>query len=424
MDGWCNGEGGQGADESIPGHQAAATFPHPSLDCWWIVFRWRWPGSSTGMGETYGGGAQLRLRWKTARTDLWNFHRTTICSPAPEVGIGSSSHGGADKEPADSSVWLCRRTCSDAGGIGGGQSHPRRSCSSASRGLCARRNAGTSSRPEEIASWRGPVAWWAAPLQSLRHWFKEWTKICRAGFERKMMYPLQEREVFRDHRGRPVFNGAMAVPKIKKIDGKEVRLQRFISNLVPTNTYQKHLPGDDIHFPYLGQMAVLSLNDDEELLIESEDLTSCYNLFTFPREWAPFMAFGKAVDSSVFDLPPGEPMYPAMVVIPMGWLSAVALTQCIVRHLVFDLSGVAPESEVRKTADFPETRDISVIYVDSFDELRRIDKGCRTCQNLTRRSKRPVSDWVCPWLRASVWWLPPKGPYKVARLMALRATSN
>ena len=151
------------------------------------------------------------------------------------------------------------------------------------------------------------------------------------------------------------------MPKVKKVGGEERRLQRFISNLVPANSYQRHLPGDDIHFPYLGQMAMFSLEQDEELLVDSEDLTSCYNLFALPQAWVSFMAFGKAVDSSVFGLAPGEPMYPAMAVIPMGWLSSVSLTQAIVRHLVFDLSGVPRDTEVRKTAEFPAADRVSVI---------------------------------------------------------------
>ena len=83
------------------------------------------------------------------------------------------------------------------------------------------------------------------------------------------------------------------------------KLQRSISNLVPAP--QRHLPGDDVHLPYLGQLAMFSLEQDEELLIDSEDLTSCYNLFSLPPQWAAFTAVG----SSVFGLAPGEPMYPA-----------------------------------------------------------------------------------------------------------------
>ena len=114
------------------------------------------------------------------------------------------------------------------------------------------------------------------------------------------------------------------------------KLQRSISNLVPAP--QRHLPGDDVHLPYLGQLAMFSLEQDEELLIDSEDLTSCYNLFSLPPQWAAFTAVG----SSVFGLAPGEPMYPAWC----HWPRQLSGTW----HLVFNLSGVPRTTEVRKTA--------------------------------------------------------------------------
>ena len=229
-------------------------------------------------------------------------------------------------------------------------------------------------RPEALLL---PQEQWpdSPPKSRVRASDEEWTKICRAAHERGMMVPVRERNVFRDHQGNPVFNGAMAVVKVKKIGGEDRQLQRFISNLVPSNSYQAHLPGDDVHLPYLGQLSMLSVHPEEELVVDSEDLTSCFNLFSLPRAWAPYMAFGKAVDGSVFGLAKGELVYPSMAVIPMGWLSAVALTQAIVRHLVFDLSGVKPESEVGKTASFPPDDEFSVIYLDSFDEVRRLESG-------------------------------------------------
>lgn len=121
-----------------------------------------------------------------------------------------------------------------------------------------------------------------------------------------MMVPVREAELFKDHLNRPVFNGAMAVVKVKKIGGEDRQLQRFISNLVPSNSYQQHLPGDDVHLPYLGQLSMISVQAEEELVVDSEDLTSCFNLFSLPKAWAPYMAFGKAVDGSVFGLAPGS----------------------------------------------------------------------------------------------------------------------
>ena len=154
--------------------------------------------------------------------------------------------------------------------------------------------------------------------------------------------------------------------KVKKIGGEDKQLQRFISNLVPGNSYQAHLPGDDVHLPYLGQLSMLSIHPDEELVVDSEDLTSCVPVL-------PSQILGS--------LPPLESQWTAVYLAwpeenrcTRPWLSAVALTQAIARHLVFELSGVKVESEVRKTAPFPAEDEFSVIYF-----LRRdSEDGCRT----------------------------------------------
>ena len=100
------------------------------------------------------------------------------------------------------------------------------------------------------------------------------------------MRMVRSDEVFRDARGLPVVNGAGAVKKIKKIGGEERELQRFISILVPSNSYQRNMPGDDDYLPYLGQMAMMEVDIDEDVLIDSEDLTSCFNLFRVPPKWS------------------------------------------------------------------------------------------------------------------------------------------
>ena len=131
-----------------------------------------------------------------------------------------------------------------------------------------------------------------------------------------------------------VLNGAGAVPKWKVVDGVERKLQRFITNLVPANSYQEHMAGDDRHLPYLGQMSMLEVEPQQDLLVDSEDLSSCFNLFTLPPQWAGMMTFAKDQKSWV-----------AMNVVPMGWLNSVSLMQTVVRTLVFKESGIPETSD-------------------------------------------------------------------------------
>ena len=154
--------------------------------------------------------------------------------------------------------------------------------------------------PPEVQAWLDdpslallPRAAWPEkpPPSRVRATDAQWELIVKAGVERGMMCRVDENEVFRDKNGVPVLNGAGGVKKVKTIGGEEKTLQRFISILVPSNTYQAHMAADDTHLPYLGQMAMMEIDIDEEVLIDLEDLVSCFNLFRLPqsgRECVPF----------------------------------------------------------------------------------------------------------------------------------------
>ena len=240
--------------------------------------------------------------------------------------------------------------------------------------------------PPEVREWLEnpaacllPQAAWPErpPVSRVRADDKEWEAIVRAGVERGMMEQVPADRLFRDHNGEPILNGAGAVKKVKVIGGESRSLQRFISVLVPSNTYQAHMPGHDEHLPYLGQMAMLEIDEDEEVLIDSEDLTSCFNLFRLPQQWVGFNAFAKQVSAAVFGGPASEMVYVGMRVVPMGWINSVALMQTVVRSLVFGMSRVPETSEVSKLKWFPDDDSVSVVYLDSYDEVRKVSAGYR-----------------------------------------------
>ncbi len=70
-------------------------------------------------------------------------------------------------------------------------------------------------------------------------------------------------------------------------------------------------------------------------------------------------------------------VYVGMSVVPMGWINSVSLMQTVVRTLVFSRGKVPEDSEISKLKWFPTDDSVSVVYLDSYDELRRVDKGCR-----------------------------------------------
>ena len=215
------------------------------------------------------------------------------------------------------------------------------------------------------------------PVSKVRASDEEWHKVVAAAHERGLMVPLDPEDVFKDASGVPVLNGAGAVPKFKTIGGQKRKCQRFISNLIPSNAFQVRIDGDDKYLPYLGQLTLLEQESDQVWLTDSEDFTSSFNLFKIPAAWHKMMGFGKLVDASAFGGPAGRKVYPAMAVVPMGWLSSVAVVQAIVRSLVFDHASVPRLTEVTKMRALPDSGDLTVIYLDSFDELRRLEKGCK-----------------------------------------------
>ena len=79
--------------------------------------------------------------------------------------------------------------------------------------------------------------------------------------------------------------------------------------------------------------------------MDSEDFVSIFNLVRLPPCWHRYMAFEKQVDARVFGGALGTMVYAAMAVLPMGWISSVAVIQSIVRSLVFDSSSIPLSSE-------------------------------------------------------------------------------
>lgn len=182
-----------------------------------------------------------------------------------------------------------------------------------------------------------------------------------------------------------MLNGAGAVPKIKHINGQEVRLQRFISNLVPANAYQDHMPGDDQHLPYLGQISMLDIGSSEVLLVDSEDLASGFNLFTLPPSWAGMMTFAKQVSSEIFGGPPGEKSWVAMKVVPMGWWSEPSSLKRAASRTQARSPRRNPSQWIHRPRwSYDELRRVESIYreVSEGTESERHRKFVKTCEKL------------------------------------------
>ena len=176
----------------------------------------------------------------------------------------------------------------------------------------------------------------------------EWYRLVQEGLKRGIFAEVAEDQIFRNQHGEMVLNGAMGVDKFKKTEAGLKHLLRFICIFVPANSYLRSLRGDADSLPYLGQLGLLLLEEDEVIITDSEDMESCFNLFAMPSCWLGLFAFEKEVPRSVIGGSPHETMRVAMRTVPMGWVGAVDLMQSMARRLVFKTCEINPGTEMHK----------------------------------------------------------------------------
>lgn len=196
-----------------------------------------------------------------------------------------------------------------------------------------------------------------------------WNDLVTEGYKRGLFQPCPDEEVLRGPNGEKILNGAGAVPKEKH--GKQ--LQRFISIFCPLNEVSVKVQGDESTLPYVGQVLLLNVPREHEVLIDSEDMESAFNLFLMPEGFRGLFCYEKQVLGSCVGLDTSEPTWVSLRTVPMGWLSAVGIVQAAIRHLAFVEAGLPLEAEVRKGRPLPE-KERFLLYLDSVDQLRVVSK--------------------------------------------------
>ena len=87
------------------------------------------------------------------------------------------------------------------------------------------------------------------------------------------------------------------------------------------------------------------------------------------------------------------------------------------RTLVFEVAGIPVESEVAKTKALPQSDDLTVIYFNSYDQLRWLDKECQAVLEGVPSDRHQRFLAVCekkglPRMKRSAWSPPPAGHCK------------
>lgn len=199
-----------------------------------------------------------------------------------------------------------------------------------------------------------------------------WEKLVAEGFQRGLFQMCPEGEVLRSPSGEMILNGAGAVPKMKG----GVKKQRFISIFCPLNAVSKKIEGAESSLPYVGQISLLEVPEEGQVVIDSEDMASAFNLFKMPEGWRGMFVYEKRVPSRVLGGNSEEMVYVALRTIPMGWLSAVGVVQFAIRHLAFEVAKLPEEAEIQKWKEIPKGQKL-LLYLDSVDQLRLVSNTMR-----------------------------------------------
>jgi len=116
---------------------------------------------------------------------------------------------------------------------------------------------------------------------------------------------------------------------------------------------------------------LLEVPEEGQVIIDSEDMASAFNLFKMPEGWRGMFVYEKKVPARVLGGDSDEPVFVALRTIPMGWLSAVGVVQFAIRHLAFEIAKLPKEDEIQKWKEIPRGQKL-LLYLDSVDQLRLV----------------------------------------------------
>ena len=203
----------------------------------------------------------------------------------------------------------------------------------------------------------------------------DWEEVCRGLLERGVCALLPKREVCRVQ-GQVLLNGLFGVSKSEYVNGCEV--MRLIMNLVPVNKMCRPLGGDVSTLPSWSGMSPFLLEDNQVILMSSEDIRCFFYLFSIPRDWWPYMCFGREVSSKLHPCGESGPFFLCSRVLPMGFLNSVSIAQHVHRRIArlalhSKQLNLGPQNEIRKDLSFSTASSLYRIYLDNFNLLIKVE---------------------------------------------------
>lgn len=152
-------------------------------------------------------------------------------------------------------------------------------------------------------------------------------------------------------REQPVLSGLFGVEKPTKLDDGRSIL-RLIMNLVPINSVMESIAGCVRHLPSITSWLGITTETDDHIRLFQSDLSSAFYLFRLPPQWTKFLAFNVKMQGSKLGFNNNRTYVMACRVIPMGWVSSVALMQEVAERVAY-LGGAEPDSQISRGCALP-----------------------------------------------------------------------
>eukprot|EP00438_Fugacium_kawagutii_P029122 Skav233719 [mRNA] locus=scaffold2120:365768:377109:+ [translate_table: standard] len=201
-----------------------------------------------------------------------------------------------------------------------------------------------------------------------------WEPLCSNLLRKGVFDRVHEDDLFKVD-GKPLLNGLFGVSK-QEFTAEGFEVMRIIMNLIPLNSNVRTLDSDISTLPTWSGISPLELMVDESLVISSEDVRCFFYIFKVPCAWFRYMAFNKPLPPSLCGTKLGK-WYPCSAVLPMGFKNSVSLAQHIHRNLAQKAlvrAGLGGECEMRKDRIFSSSNPVFRVYLDNFDELKRVSR--------------------------------------------------
>ena len=150
----------------------------------------------------------------------------------------------------------------------------------------------------------------------------DWPKTAAQLVQRGVCEPIAVEDLWQVDQ-KPLLNGMFGV--LKESHGSK-KVHRLIMNLTPANKLFRPFSSDIDTLPMLSQMIALDLEDDQQLLVSSEDIKCMFYLISLPKEWRVFFGFNRVLPKHMNPPNDARDHVLAAKVLPMGFFK-----QC--RHL-------------------------------------------------------------------------------------------